>query len=89
MKDKDIKLTPEHPEADVKHIVRGILRQGLKPVTSKASISLRVDADVLEWFKAQGPGYQTRINTVLRAFKNASFDLTLPSSGRGERRRAV
>jgi uncharacterized protein (DUF4415 family) len=87
MKDKDIKLTDEHPEADVKHIVRGILRQGLKPVPSKASISLRVDVDVLEWFKAQGPGYQTRINAVLRAFKDASFDL--PSSGRGKRRRAA
>ena len=87
MKDKDIKLTSEHPEADVKHIVRGILRQGLKPVQSKASISLRVDADVLAWFKTQGPGYQTRINAVLRAFKDASFDLT--SSGRGKRRRAA
>ena len=86
MKDKDIKLTSEHPEADVKHIVRGILRQGLKPAPSKASISLRVDADVLEWFKAQGSGYQTRINAVLRAFKDASFDL--PASGRKRRRAA-
>jgi uncharacterized protein (DUF4415 family) len=40
---------------------------------SKASISLRVDQDVLAWFKAQGPGYQTRINTVLRAFRDASI----------------
>jgi uncharacterized protein (DUF4415 family) len=31
-----------------------------------------VDAEVLEWFKAQGAGYQTRINAVLRAFKEAS-----------------
>jgi uncharacterized protein (DUF4415 family) len=38
----------------------------------KASISLRLDADVLEWLKAQGPGYQTRINAILRAFKEAS-----------------
>jgi len=89
MKDKDIKLTSEHPEADIKHVVRGILRQGLKPVPSKASISLRVDADVLEWFKAQGQGYQTRINAVLRAFKNASFDLPLPSTRRGKRRHAA
>lgn len=66
------KATAEHPEADVKHIVRGIVRRGLKPLASKASISLRVDNDVLEWFKAQGPGYQTRINTVLRAFRDAS-----------------
>lgn len=72
MKDRDIKLTAEHPEADVKHIVRGIVRQGLKPVPAKTSISLRLDADVLEWFKAQGPGYQTRMNAVLRAFKDVS-----------------
>jgi len=72
MKDRNVKLTAEHPEADVRHIVRGIARQGLKPVPAKASISLRVDADVLEWFKSQGPGYQTRMNAVLRAFKNVS-----------------
>ena len=38
----------------------------------KALISLRVDADVLAWFKAQGVGYQTRMNAVLRAFKEAA-----------------
>lgn len=65
-------VSAEHPEADIKHIVRGVVRRGLKPVASKASISLRVDQDVLEWFKAQGPGYQTRINSVLRAFRDAS-----------------
>lgn len=64
--------TAEHPEADLKHIIRGVVRQGLKPVPAKMSISLRVDRDVLEWFKAQGPGYQTRINSVLRAYRDAS-----------------
>jgi uncharacterized protein (DUF4415 family) len=73
MTNRQIKISAEHPEADVRHIVRGIVRQGLKPVSSKTSISLRVDADVLEWFKAQGRGYQTRINAVLRAFKDASL----------------
>ena len=72
MKDRDIRRTSEHPEADTRHIVRGIVRRGLKPVPAKTSISLRVDADVLDWFKGQGRGYQTRINTVLRAFKDAS-----------------
>ena len=67
-----VRLSAEHPEADVKHIVRGMVRRGLQPLAPKASISLRVDNDVLEWFKAQGPGYQTRINTVLRAFRDAS-----------------
>jgi uncharacterized protein (DUF4415 family) len=72
LREKDIVLTVEHPAAAVKHIVRGIARRGLQPIPPKTSISLRVDADVLEWFKAQGAGYQTRINAVLRAFKEAS-----------------
>lgn len=73
MKGRQIKVSAEHPEADVRHIVRGIVRQGLKPASSKTSISLRVDADVLDWFRAQGRGYQTRINAVLRAYKDASL----------------
>lgn len=72
LKSGEVAASDDHPEADVKHIVRGVVRRGLQPVPLKASISLRVDQDVLEWFKAQGPGYQTRINTVLRAFRDAS-----------------
>ena len=34
----------------------------------KRLLSLRIDDDVVEWFKEQGPGYQTRINAALRAF---------------------
>ncbi|MFO1283065.1 MAG: BrnA antitoxin family protein [Burkholderiales bacterium] len=60
----------EHPEADVRHIVRGMVRRGLQPIPPKTAISLRLDSDVLSWFKSQGPGYQTRINAVLRAFKD-------------------
>jgi uncharacterized protein (DUF4415 family) len=72
MANKDVRLSTDHPEANIKHIVRGIARVGLKPVPPKTSISLRVDADVLAWFKSQGDGYQTRINAVLRAFRDAS-----------------
>jgi uncharacterized protein (DUF4415 family) len=36
--------------------------------TQKKLLSLRLDADVIEWFKQRGPGYQTRMNAVLRAF---------------------
>ena len=68
----DAKPTTEHPETAVEHIVWGLVRNGLKPLPAKASISLHVDQDVLEWFKAQRTGYQTRINTVLRAFRDAS-----------------
>lgn len=34
----------------------------------KQDIHIRIDADVLGWFKQSGKGYQTRINNVLRAF---------------------
>ena len=37
----------------------------------KQPISVRLDADVLEFFKAQGRGYQTRINAVLRSYMEA------------------
>ena len=39
----------------------------VEPAT-KQPISLRVDADVLRWFKTQGPRYQSRINAVLRSY---------------------
>ena len=32
----------------------------------KQRISLRVDCEVVDWFKSKGPGYQTRINRILR-----------------------
>jgi uncharacterized protein (DUF4415 family) len=72
MKNEDVLLTDEHPEANLRHIVRGVVRHGLRAVAPKASVSLRIDADVLEWFKAQGTGYQTRINAVLRAYRDAA-----------------
>ena len=34
----------------------------------KQAISLRVDQDVLAWFKEQGPRYQTKMNAVLRTY---------------------
>ena len=37
----------------------------------KQPISLRVDEDVLQWFKKQGPRYQSRMNAVLRAYMSA------------------
>ncbi len=39
---------------------------------TKAAISIRLDADVLAFFKADGPGYQSRINAVLRSYMKAT-----------------
>ena len=50
---------------------QAIVRRGLKPVSKKEQITLRVDSDVLRWFKMQGKGYQTKINDLLRAYMNA------------------
>lgn len=38
---------------------------------AKTPVSIRLDPDVLTFFKAQGKGYQTRINAVLRAYMEA------------------
>lgn len=39
----------------------------------KRSTTVRIDADVLAWLKSQGPGYQTRINSLLRAAMEKSI----------------
>ncbi len=39
----------------------------VQPMTKQA-ISLRVDRDVLDWFKSQGKGYQSLMNAVLRSY---------------------
>jgi uncharacterized protein (DUF4415 family) len=52
---------PEWTEEQWKNAVRGDL---YRPV--KRQITARVDADVLDWLKAQGKGYQSRINAILR-----------------------
>jgi uncharacterized protein (DUF4415 family) len=70
MRGRDIKLDETHPELDPKHIVRSVVRRGLKVRPTKEAISLRVDPEVLEWFRAQGTGWQTRMNDVLRAYKD-------------------
>jgi uncharacterized protein (DUF4415 family) len=41
------------------------------PPPGKSSIHLRVDTDVLQWFKAQGRGHLSRMNAVLRSFMEA------------------
>ncbi|MBP5148943.1 BrnA antitoxin family protein, partial [Pseudomonas protegens] len=40
----------------------------------KKAVTIRLDADVLEWFKGQGAGYQTRINQLLRQYMQAHRD---------------
>jgi uncharacterized protein (DUF4415 family) len=69
IRDEDIDFS-DHPEATAEDFARGIVRIGFKPVPPKTQITLRLDADVLEWFRERGAGYQTQINALLRAYMN-------------------
>ncbi|MFZ0758808.1 MAG: BrnA antitoxin family protein [Candidatus Sulfotelmatobacter sp.] len=60
-RDEDID-TSDIPE--VKDWSGAVIGKFYRPV--KEAVSIRLDADVLAWFKGQGCGYQTRINEVLR-----------------------
>ena len=71
MRDDDIDYS-DIPPVSPEMFARGVLRRGLKPVPRKKQLTLRIDADVVEWYKAQGLGYQTRINALLRAYMEES-----------------
>lgn len=71
MTDKDIDFS-DVPEVTPEMFARGVVRVGLRPVSKKELLTLRVDQDVLAWFRAQGRGYQTRINKLLRAYMEAN-----------------
>ncbi len=64
----DLSDIPEVPPAV---FAKGLVRKGLKPIGHKAQVTLRIDADVIDWFRQRGKGYQTRINSILRAYKDA------------------
>ena len=44
----------------------------LKMPDTKESVTIRVDREVLQWFRGKGRGYQTRMNAVLRSYVRAS-----------------
>ncbi len=60
-RDIDFSDLPATTESQWKGAVRG---RFYKPI--KQQLTVRVDADVLEWLKGQGKGYQRRLNDILR-----------------------
>ena len=44
------------------------------PESPKEQVTVRLDTDILDWFKAHGRGYQTRMNAVLRSYYEAHKD---------------
>jgi uncharacterized protein (DUF4415 family) len=74
MPDADIRYTEDAPHTLPQDWARAVAHRGLPVPPRKQQIALRVDVDVLEWFKAQGEGYQTRMNAVLREFRDAHLE---------------
>jgi len=75
---KRVDALPDHridfsdtPELTPEMFARAVVRRGLEPPERKKQLTLRIDSDVLEWYRRQGPGYQTRINALLRAYMQA------------------
>lgn len=66
LKDKAID-TSDIPEQGKAFFRRAVLRLP----EPKTAVTIRLDQQVLKWFKAKGPGYQTRINALLRAYMEA------------------
>ena len=63
MRDKEIIIDEDSPEITEEMMARAeVIRR------SKEVVTLRLDSEILAWFKAQGKGYQTRINAVLKAY---------------------
>ena len=62
--DNDVSDIPPLDEAFFKNAV-------LRLPENKRAVSLRLDADVLDWFRRQGQGYQTKINAILRLYMQA------------------
>ena len=63
--------TSDIPPIPLDRFASALIRRGIQSPAVKRQITLRIDADVLDWFRARGNGYQTQINAILRAYKEA------------------
>ena len=67
VQDQDIDFS-DIPEANAAFWAAAKVRM---PDGPKTPLNLRLDADIVAWFRAHGRGYQTRINAVLRSYIEA------------------
>ena len=69
-------LTPDSQVEKVEALSTAAwVEASLRETSRKKLISLRVDPEVIEFFKAQGPGYQTRMNAVLTAYMQVKKEM--------------
>ena len=62
MDDKDIDTS------NIPELTESFIKQAEIRLPAKKQVTMRLDSDVLTWFKSQGSGYQTRINKLLRMY---------------------
>jgi uncharacterized protein (DUF4415 family) len=68
----EAKLDTGIDTSDIPELDKDFFRHAkLRMPKGKQMVSLRLDNDILDWFKRQGKGYQTKINAVLRAYVEA------------------
>lgn len=67
MSDDEIDFS-DIPEMTDEESKRGPIYVGLHYYPGKKSVTIRLDSDIVEWFKAQGKGWQTKMNWVLRLY---------------------
>ena len=74
---------PDNPPWREEMLGPPVVRRGRGPqkAPTKVLTSLRIDADVLEYFRSSGPGFQTRINEVLRRAKERGELLATVAAG--------
>ncbi|RKX95475.1 MAG: 3-oxoacyl-ACP synthase [Spirochaetes bacterium] len=66
IKDEDINYS-DIPELDEEFWKNAVIEYPKK----KRPVTIRLDVDILEWFKSMGKGYQTKINAILRSYYEA------------------
>lgn len=71
---------PELTEEQMRRAVRG---QFYRPI--KRPVTMRLDADVIDWLKKDGPGYQTKANRLLRHEMLRSYRTTKAAQSAGKR----
>ena len=84
LEEEDIDLS-DIPELTPEMFAKAVVKTGLKNKESKSQLTIRGDRDVLAWFKLQGRGYQTRINSLLRAYMEANVKHKKSSGPRAQR----
>ncbi len=78
--------TSDIPELAAQQLSRAVRGQMYRPI--KRPVTMRLDVDVIEWLKQDGPGYQTKANSLLRKEMIRSYRRSVSSTVKTKNARA-